>query len=92
MEIKSWPKIQTLFMGTVTKLRFGWKKRKKLTKLGEEEDEHDEGGSKRDQAAGESAAVEVVVDLGVSVQVLQSVHHASHCHHQHNKALAFFTI
>lgn len=39
------------------------------TEFGDEEKEHDDGGDDCDDAAGEGPAVEILVDLGVSVQV-----------------------
>ena len=41
------------------------------TELGDEEEEHDDGGGERDDAAGEGAAVEVLVHLGVGVQAAE---------------------
>jgi len=41
------------------------------TELGDEEEEHDNGGGERDDAAGEGAAVEVLVHLGVRVQAAE---------------------
>ena len=48
------------------------------TELGDEEEEHDEGGSERDEAAGEGAAVEVLVHLGVGVQAPELGQEAVH--------------
>ena len=41
------------------------------TDLGEEEEEDGEGGEDGDEAAGEGAAVEVLVHLGVGVQAAE---------------------
>jgi hypothetical protein len=41
------------------------------TELGDEEEEHEDGGGKRDDATGEGAAIEVLVHLGVGVQVAE---------------------
>jgi hypothetical protein len=41
------------------------------TELGDEEEEHDDGGGERDDAAGEGTAVEVLVHLGIGVQVAE---------------------
>jgi len=42
-----------------------------VSELGDEEEEHDDGGGERDDAAGEGAAVEVLVHLGVGVQAAE---------------------
>lgn len=47
--------------------------RKRLTRLRDEEEEHDESGDDSDDAPGERAAVEVLVDLRVRVEVLKLV-------------------
>lgn len=39
------------------------------TELGEEEQEHDDGGDEGDDAAGERTAVEILIDFRVSVQI-----------------------
>lgn len=53
-----------------------------LTGLGDEEEQHDDGGDERDDAAGERPLVEVLVHLGVRVQPLEPlqerVHLSSH--------------
>ena len=46
-------------------------KSERRTELGDEEEEHDDGGGERDDAAGEGAAVEVLVHLGVGVQAAE---------------------
>jgi hypothetical protein len=46
-------------------------KGKTRTELGDEEEEHDSRGDERDDAAGEGAAVEVLVHLGVRVQAAE---------------------
>lgn len=48
------------------------------TKLGDEEEEHDDGGDEGDHAAGERAAVEVFVDFGIRVQIPELVEYAVH--------------
>lgn len=48
------------------------------TKLGDEEEEHDDGGDEGDHAAGERATVEVFVDFGIRVQIPELVEYAVH--------------
>ena len=53
-------------------------KSERHTELGDEEEEHDDGGGERDDAAGEGAAVEVLVHLGVRVQPLELLQERLH--------------
>lgn len=49
-----------------------------LTGLGDEEQQHDDGGHERDDAAGERPLVEVLVHLGVRVQPLELLQELVH--------------
>lgn len=42
-----------------------------LTELGDEKEEHEDGGEDGDYAAGERSAVEILVDLGIDIEVPQ---------------------
>lgn len=48
------------------------------TELGDEEQEHENGGSEGNNATGKCTAVEILVDLRVSIQVPKLVDYAVH--------------
>lgn len=50
-----------------------------LTELGEEEQEHDDGGNESDKATGECTAVEILVDFRIRVQAPKLAHYIVHC-------------
>lgn len=54
------------------------KKGKGVTKLGEEEQEHENGGSEGDDATGKCAAIEILIDFRVCVQIAELAHYAVH--------------
>lgn len=56
----------------------GEREREERTEFGKEEEEHDEGGEEGDEATGESAAVEILIDFGVSVQIPNLVEYTLH--------------
>lgn len=49
-----------------------------LTKLGEEENQHDEWRNKGDNTTRKCTPVKIFIDFRVSVQIPQPVHHADH--------------
>lgn len=49
-----------------------------LTGLGDEEEQHNDGGDERDDASGERPLVEIFVHLGVRVQPLEPVQERVH--------------
>ena len=61
-----------------TELKKEKERTRKRTELGEEEQEHDNGGGDGDEAAGESTAVEILVDFGIGVQTPKLAHYIVH--------------
>lgn len=49
-----------------------------VTKLGEEKQEHDNGGSESDNTAGKRARIEIFVDFRIRIEIPKLAHYAIH--------------
>lgn len=61
----------------ITSGKSSWE-RTKHTELGEEKQEHNDGGDEGDNTAGESTVVEILIDFGVSIQVPELIEYFIH--------------
>lgn len=62
-----------MIYGTIHKIL-----KKKRTELGQEEQEHNDGGSEGDDATGKGTAVEIFVDFWVRIQIPELAHYSIH--------------
>lgn len=64
----------------------------KRTKLGEEEQEHYNGGYNSDESSGQCTAVKIFADLRISVQFTNLVHQAFHPENEREREKSRFTM